>query len=372
MMLKRTLAVVFCMMLMVSCLLIPASAASASNANIIVVADKTEVNAGDTVTFSVVLTNADATPEGVYSYDAKIAISGGLTLIEGSVKAVANEGFYAPVFNSDLRCMSTGYNAEGNGGKGYNKGNLTLGTFQCKVEAEGTATVSGVVFTENGYSEELGIVVNVVTTGVGGSETVTTICGHKNTEWVVTTKPTCTEKGVESLICKDCEAVLETRELAALGHSWGEWIFEADATCVDDGKKYHECSVCGEKEYEVIPATGVHTWGEWETKVSASCTERGEEVRKCSVCGKEETRYIDPHGHDYEPFKTELCDEHSTAEKQCTIQWYKCKHCGHMYGEHSLDDKIPNTGDFTIALGMVVIIAAMTPCLVVSKFRTVK
>lgn len=339
--LRKTLAVVFCMMLMMSCLLIPASAAAASNANIIVVADKTEVIAGETVTFSVVLVNADATPEGVYSYDAKIAISGGLTLVEGSVQAVANEGFYAPVFNSNLRCMSTGYNAEGNGGKGYNKGNLTLGTFQCKVESEGTATASAVIFTENGYSEELGIVVNVVTSGVGGSATVT---------------------------------IVEPEHV----HSWGEWYVVTEPTCTEDGLKARDCA-CGEKDTDVIPATG-HAWA-WQVKTEACCCAAGLEVQVCANCGAEgEEREIPALPH----LPGEAVTENYVAATQADDGGYDivvyCQRecCGaelsrnhHVIPALGYDDE-PNTGDFTVALGMVLIVVMMIPCLLVGKFRAVK
>ena len=340
--LRKTLAVVFCMMLMMSCLLIPASAAAASNANIIVVADKTEVIAGETVTFSVVLVNADATPEGVYSYDAKIAISGGLTLVEGSVKAVANEGFYAPVFNSDLRCMSTGYNAEGNGGKGYNKGNLTLGTFQCKVESEGTATASAVIFTENGYSEELGIVVNVVTSGVGGSATVT---------------------------------IVEPEHV----HSWGDWFVVNEAACEVEGLEARICSACGERQEQIIPALA-HNWV-WTVEVETCCCAAGHEVQICSLCGAEgEEREIPALPH----LPGEAVTENYVAATQADDGGYdivvycqrECCKAELSRNHHVIPatgyDPEPNTGDFTVALGMVMIVVMMIPCLLVGKFRAVK
>lgn len=336
--LRKTLAVVFCMMLVMSCLLITASAASASNANIIVVADKTEVEAGETVTFSVVLVNADATPEGVYSYDAKIAISGGLTLVEGSVKAVANEGFYAPVFNSDLRCMSTGYNAEGNNGKGYNKGNLTLGTFQCKVESEGTATASAVIFTENGYSEALDMVVNVVTTGVGGSATVK--IAHE--------------------------------------HSWGDWYVVTEPTCTEDGLKARDCA-CGERETEVIPAIG-HDWV-WHVETETCCCAPGYEVQICANCGvRGEGREIPALEHlPGEAVKENYIAPTQTEDGGYDLVVYCQRECckAELSREHHVipalgyDDE-PNTGDFTVALGMVMIVVMMIPCLLVGKFRAVK
>ena len=87
---------------------------------------------------------------------------------------------------------------------------------------------------------------------------------HEWSDWTVTTKPTCTEKGIETRTCECGES--ETREVAALGHP------EVDSRM--------------------------------ENKKDATCTEAGsyDSVLYCTVCNVElsrETIIIDPLYHDY-------------------------------------------------------------------------
>jgi len=182
----------------------------------------------------------------------------------------------------------------------------------------------------NAASEKLDVTV------VAGS--VTIVCAHGESSWEVTKEPDCTETGIESLICSACGTVLDTREIAALGHQWGEWITESDADCVTDGKECRTCARCGEHECKTLDALG-HLPGEavQENYVAPTQTEDGgyDLVVYCQRCGVELER----------------------------------KH--HVIPATGYDDE-PNTGDFTVVLGMVAIMVMMIPCMLVSKFRTVK
>lgn len=71
---------------------------------------------------------------------------------------------------------------------------------------------------------------------------------HPLGEWVITKKPTCTEKGEKQRSCKvsDC-VVTETEELPALGHQWSGW------TPVEGGsREYRSCAGCGAVEYRDV------------------------------------------------------------------------------------------------------------------------
>lgn len=76
-----------------------------------------------------------------------------------------------------------------------------------------------------------------------GSET------HPLGEWVITKKPTCTEKGERQRSCKvsDC-VVTETEELPALGHQWSGWM----PVQGDSSREYRICAVCNEVEYRDV------------------------------------------------------------------------------------------------------------------------
>ena len=75
-----------------------------------------------------------------------------------------------------------------------------------------------------------------------GSET------HPLGEWVITKKPTCTEKGERQRSCTVSGCVVtETEELPALGHQWSGW------TPVEGGsREYRICAVCGTVEYRDV------------------------------------------------------------------------------------------------------------------------
>ncbi|MBE6951670.1 MAG: hypothetical protein E7451_10110, partial [Ruminococcaceae bacterium] len=132
---------------------------------------------------------------------------------------------------------------------------------------------------------------------------------HSFGEWVVTTEPTCTEKGVETRTCACGET--ETREVAALGHT-EEIIPGKDATCTETGlTEGKKCAVCGEilVAQEEIPALG-HT-EEIIPGKDATCTEPGlTEGKKCNLCGEilVAQEEIPALGHDWKGTGCTRCD----------------------------------------------------------------
>lgn len=85
---------------------------------------------------------------------------------------------------------------------------------------------------------------------------------HPLGDWVITKKPTCTEKGERQRSCtvKDC-VVTETEELPALGHQWSGWM----PVQGDSSREYRSCTACGAVEYRDVshsssdstPSTGL-------------------------------------------------------------------------------------------------------------------
>ena len=150
---------------------------------------------------------------------------------------------------------------------------------------------------------------------------------HAFGEWVVTTEPTCTEKGVETRTCECGET--ETREIDMIDHSFGEWIMTFEPTCTDQGIEFHECEVCGETEGRYVDALG----HDYESVVTApTCTEGGYTTHTCSRCGDS---YTDSEtaalGHDYESVVV------APTETEQGYTKHTCKVCGHSYRDNYTD-----------------------------------
>ena len=98
-------------------------------------------------------------------------------------------------------------------------------------------------------------------------------------------KPTCTEPGkTEGKHCSVCNEVLVAQtEIPAKGHSWNEGVITTAPTCKDKGVKTFTCTVCHTTKTEEVPATG-HT-EVIDQAVEPTCTTPGKTAGKhCSVC----------------------------------------------------------------------------------------
>ena len=65
---------------------------------------------------------------------------------------------------------------------------------------------------------------------------------HSFGEWMLTTKPTCTEIGIKAREC-DC-GVTERAEVPASGHNWDAGTITREPTSKADGEKTYSCLVC--------------------------------------------------------------------------------------------------------------------------------
>lgn len=101
----------------------------------------------------------------------------------------------------------------------------------------------------------------------------------------LSTPATCTEPGLDVLVCKDCYEVVY-KPTAATGHTWTS-IAGKPATCTEDGYTMHqECTACGATNGgAVIPALG-HDFSVLNDTANenATCTEDGYWLYKCSRC----------------------------------------------------------------------------------------
>ena len=77
---------------------------------------------------------------------------------------------------------------------------------------------------------------------------------HSFGEWMVTTKPTCTEAGIKTREC-DC-GVTERAEVPAAGHIWDAGTITREPTSETDGEKTYSCLVCKATMTEPVKYSG--------------------------------------------------------------------------------------------------------------------
>ena len=143
--------------------------------------------------------------------------------------------------------------------------------------------------------------VMVAAVGCGG-ETPSWIeqmtCNHEWDDGKVTTEPTCTQEGKETITCEKCGKT-KTAKVAKAEHN-EVLLLTRDVTCEKDGEELYECKDCGELRKEIIESEG-HSVLKVAGK-EATCTEEGvTDGAICKVCEAvlKEQKTIEKKAHDY-------------------------------------------------------------------------
>ena len=172
---------------------------------------------------------------------------------------------------------------------------------------------------------------------------------HTYDSGVITTQPTCVDKGVKTFTCtqKGCTADIDghtkTEEVDALGHKYDAVV--TAPTCNDGGYTTYTCKQCEEgTEGHSYVADETDALGhDYDTVVTApTCTEDGYTTYTCKQCeeGTEGHSYtadpVDALGHDYDAVVTApTCTEDGYTTYTCT----QCKEGdeGHTYTADPVD-----------------------------------
>ena len=139
---------------------------------------------------------------------------------------------------------------------------------------------------------------------------------HNFGEWTIKKEATCSEKGVATRTCADCD-MTETASIPLVYHDYSdEWTTDKEPSCTEAGSKSHHCTRCkAKKDITSIPATG-HTTV-IDAAVAPTCTESGlTEGSHCSVCDEiiKEQEIIPALGHD---IVNGICKNCKQTELQC-------------------------------------------------------
>ena len=148
---------------------------------------------------------------------------------------------------------------------------------------------------------------------------------HSWNEGVVTTEPTCTERGVKTYTCAYCEAT-KTEIVGATGHSFGDW------TEKDGNEHTRVCSKCQTSETEA------HSWDGGDITSEPTCTENGTITYTCSTCDATKTEIVGANGHHLTEWIYFDKDTHRN----------KCDVCDHFEeGTHTWTTNGPSEDGFT-------------------------
>ena len=133
-----------------------------------------------------------------------------------------------------------------------------------------------------------------------GEKTFTcSICGNTNTEKVRTTdhqhmeirnqkNPTCKEAGYSGdTYCADCGVKISSGKTIAKtkNHNWDGGVITTEPTCTERGEKTFTCTICGNTNTKKVNATG-HSYGAYKVVKEPTNKRKGLKSKTCSVCGK--------------------------------------------------------------------------------------
>ena len=162
-----------------------------------------------------------------------------------------------------------------------------------------TCTTCGATYTEaipatGNHTWNEGTVTTAATCTTDGVKTFTcTVCGATYTEAIPKTghtpekipavAVTCEKNGkTEGEKCSVCGEILtEQKEIIATGHEWGPWQSGKEPTCTEKGKDYSVCKNCGQTKYrDNIEPLG-HDWDDGVITKEPGITEDGEITYTC-------------------------------------------------------------------------------------------
>ncbi len=225
-----------------------------------------------------VTTKATCTEEGEKTFTCSICGD------EKTEKVSATGHQHTEIRNKkEATCKETGYS----------------GDTWCKDCGKKILSGQAIVKTED-HSWNQGEITKEPTCKEEGEKTFTcSICGNTKTEKVSTTdhqhmeirnqkNPTCKEAGYSGdTYCADCGVKISSGKTIAKtkNHNWDGGVITTEPTCTERGEKTFTCTICGNTNTKKVNATG-HSYGAYKVVKEPTNKRKGLKSKTCSVCGK--------------------------------------------------------------------------------------
>ena len=225
-----------------------------------------------------VTTKATCTEEGEKTFTCSICGD------EKTEKVSATGHQHTEIRNKkEATCKETGYS----------------GDTWCKDCGKKILSGQAIAKTEN-HSWNQGEITKEPTCKEEGEKTFTcSICGNTKTEKVSTAdhqhmeirnqkNPTCKEAGYSGdTYCADCGVKISSGKTIAKtkNHNWDGGVITTEPTCTERGEKTFTCTICGNTDTKKVNATG-HRYGAYKVVKEPTNKRKGLKSKTCSVCGK--------------------------------------------------------------------------------------
>ena len=225
-----------------------------------------------------VTTKATCTEEGEKTFTCSICGD------EKTEKVSATGHQHTEIRNKkEATCKETGYS----------------GDTWCKDCGKKILSGQAIAKTEN-HSWNQGEITKEPTCKEEGEKTFTcSICGNTKTEKVSTAdhqhmeirnqkNPTCKEAGYSGdTYCADCGVKIFSGQTIAKtkNHNWDGGVITTEPTCTERGEKTFTCTICGNTNTKKVNATG-HSYGAYKVVKEPTNKRKGLKSKTCSVCGK--------------------------------------------------------------------------------------
>ncbi len=125
------------------------------------------------------------------------------------------------------------------------------------------------------------------------------ICEHKSLEYRVVTAATCTAEGSQLVVCKDCQAEIETTSLPKTAHDYEKDASSKASTCTAAGLDVYKCKNCDAKTETVLSQLKHEFVKKTDECSDADCISAGKSVSYCANCNAQQVDYIAALGHDW-------------------------------------------------------------------------